>query len=149
MSYLDVISLDEAKIYLKVDEDQEETNSEITSMLKAAFRYVERITNIIAYARDMEYFPINNCVRIYDYPINSTLEDSERKRNYTNVHTKDILTVNVGYINPEDVPNDYKQTVLAVLKAEFYAQDEDMSDFRDTLPAFAVEFLNTQKRFII
>ncbi len=150
MAYLDVISLDEAKTYLKIDEEQEETDSEITSMLKAAFRYVERHTNILAYARNKEYFPIQGEVRIYDYPINDTIDDSERRPLYTIVRTCEPITVNVGYIDPLDVEADFKQAVLGVLKAEFYGQDEeDNGDFRKSLPAFVVDFIQSQKRFII
>lgn len=147
MGYLDVISLDEAKIYLKIDEDQEETNSEITSMLKAAFRYVERITNILATPKDKEYFPTNGCVRVYDYPINTSIE-GVRKVNYSLIPSTEPITLNVGYATPEDVPDDYKQAVLGIVKAEFYAQDEE-EDFKNSLPSFVTEFIQTSRRFIV
>jgi len=70
MSYLSVITLERAKNYLRVDLDFDTDDSEITSMINASCRYVEKRTNHILYARDITYK--GSCqVKVYDYPINS------------------------------------------------------------------------------
>jgi len=74
MSYLNVITLERAKNYLRVDLDFDTDDAEITSMISASCRYVEKRTNHILYARDIVYN--GTCqVKVYDYPINSIVTD--------------------------------------------------------------------------
>ena len=70
MAYIDVIPLERAKNYLRVDLDFDTDDSEITSLINAACRYVEKRTNHILYARDIIYNGACQ-VKVYDYPINS------------------------------------------------------------------------------
>ena len=55
-SYLDVISLETAKLYLKIDEGQTETDNEITGMINSALSYIEKRTNHIFKTRDKLYY---------------------------------------------------------------------------------------------
>ena len=154
MAYTDIISLERAKTYLRIDDTQNETDSEINSMLIAAFRYVEKTTNIIFVAKDKLYDVVDGTVSVYDHPINSEVTEgleSKKKRLYTiycapiNV---DTIELNVGYVDPLDIDEDILELVLMITKTMYYEQETDQS-FKELLPSWAVETLNTNRRFIL
>ena len=49
MSYLNIISLEEAKNYLRVDIDLTEDDNQITAMIKSSLGFVEKHTNHILF----------------------------------------------------------------------------------------------------
>ncbi len=51
MAYLDIITLADAKIYLRIDDTLTEDDAQITRMIKASLSQIERITNYIFFAR--------------------------------------------------------------------------------------------------
>lgn len=70
-TYLDIISLAEAKLYLRVDDTLTEDDAQITNMINSSLQYVEDWTNIIMFSRAKTYRFVNSFVKVYDYPINS------------------------------------------------------------------------------
>lgn len=159
MNYLNIITLNEARDYLRVDEDTTEVNSEIKSMLRAAFRHVERKTNIISYKRNISYTVVNGCVRVYDFPINEVVTPASSSgysvSNYRNykVYTlkninDDTLTLSVGYDCSDDYPDDLKEVVLCLVKIMYYEQETNKS-FNEMIPDWAHETLHNNKRFLI
>lgn len=76
MAYIDVISLANAKLYLRVDDTLTEDDAQITNMINVALKHVEDNTQILVFARDKTYRMINGCIRVYDYPINSVIKPS-------------------------------------------------------------------------
>ena len=76
MSYLSIISLAEAKNYLRVDDTLTADDDQITNMINSALKYVEDWTNIILYAREKSYIVVGGSKRVYDYPINSVIKPS-------------------------------------------------------------------------
>ena len=76
MAYIDVISLANAKLYLRVDDTLTEDNAQITSMIDVALKYVEDYTQILVFARDKTYRMINGIKKVYDFPINSVIKPS-------------------------------------------------------------------------
>ena len=56
MAYLDIVSLADAKNYLKIDDTLTEDNSNITRMIKASLSQIERITNHVLFARSKSCF---------------------------------------------------------------------------------------------
>ena len=115
MSYLNVISLDSAKQYLRVDSELLEDDSQIERMIKSALSTIERRTNILFYARDKKYIFQDYCVKVYDYPINSVVStfnvDTEQKTLFTNYQTntgdKEIV-LNSIMLKWNLVENDFK-----------------------------------------
>jgi len=73
MAYLDVISLAEAKLYLRVDDTLTEDDAQITNMISSALKYVEKNTQILVFSRTKTYRMINGFVKVYDFPINSVI----------------------------------------------------------------------------
>lgn len=155
MTYLDVLPLAEAKLYLRIDDTQNETDAEITSMIRSAFSYVERRTNVMLYDRDKRYLVEKGCVKVYDYPINSiqngvtaTTQEKSLYTNYTVDSTLDKITLNVGYTDKADVPTDFIDLVKVMVDVMYYEKDKG-KDFKDALPLWAKEILETNKRFLI
>ena len=148
MSYLSVITLERAKNYLRVDSDLTEDDNEITSMINASCRYVEKRTNHILYARDIIYK--GSCqVKVYDYPINSIVTvpapfkvDFAMFTVYPDVKEVEL---NVGY-GTDEVPDDLIQAIMQMLHVFYY---ESEKQFNSTLiPESVKEMLDVNKRFL-
>lgn len=148
MSYLSVITLERAKNYLRVDLDFDTDDAEITSMINASCRYVEKRTNHILYARDITYK--GSCqVKVYDYPINSIVTapapfkvDFAMFTCYPDVKEVEL---NVGY-GTDEVPDDLIQAIMQMLHVFYY---ESEKQFNSTLiPESVKEMLDVNKRFL-
>ena len=90
MAYIDVISLSEAKNYLRVDDTLTEDDSSITRMINASLKYVENYTGVILFSRDVKYLVKEGVLQLYQYPINTDLDTLtnytyDRKSKYTNI----------------------------------------------------------------
>ena len=168
MSYLTVLPLADVKTYLRIDDTQNETDAEITSMINSAFRYIERVTNILVYDRSKEYIVNNRCVYVYDYPVNSVTKgidedgadvalvfktdyDLDEKHGYKVYYNIDgdavKLVLNVGYTVASDVPEDLIEVAKIMVKVMYYEQETNQS-FKELLPHWAKEYLDTNRRFI-
>ena len=155
MSYLNVLPLATVKDYLRIDDTQNETDAEITSMIRSSLSYIEKHTNIILYARDKEYDVEDYCVKVYDYPINSLIVPLEattvKKSLYTNytINTSDeTIKLNVGYTDVSDVPTELLDLAKVMVKVMFYEQETNQS-FKEMLPQWANDILCTNKRFLV
>jgi len=155
MSYLDIISLSDAKTYLRIDDDLNDDDLQIESMIKSALSYLERRTNHILYSRDKTYLFQEGELRVYDYPINS-VTDSDGYKSYKNVmytlyeadniSTK-TLTANVGYTDVSDVPQELINAGLYLIKIYYYEAETDKANKGD-LPSWLNDTINQYKRFI-
>lgn len=156
MSYLSVITLDEAKTYLRIDDTLTEDDTRITSMIKAALSIIEKRTNVLVYARDKKYLFQDYCLRVYDYPINTTddienvsLEEKELYSLYT-TSSSDVknITINVGYENTEDVPSNIIECALEYIKYMYYDAETNTNKL-NKIPMYIDDMINQNKRFII
>jgi hypothetical protein len=151
MAYIDVITLADAKLYLRVDDTLTEDDAQITRMINAALSYVENYTNHIVFARDKEFRLIDGCVRVYDYPINSEVTAdliSENKTLYTNYtlgSTNDLISLNVGYAS--DVPDELIEAAYEIIDIYYYGKEsgKTMAD----LSPMSRQGLDQYKRFIL
>lgn len=154
MAYLDIIPLADAKIYLRIDDDLTEDDAQITRMIKGALEYVEKWTNYILFARDKEYRLIDGCVKVYDYPINSEVTsdlESENKTLYTNYTlgtSNDLITLNVGYADVNDIPQSLIEVAYEIIELMYYEKETNKSHLTD-LSSLSKSILNNYKRFII
>jgi hypothetical protein len=154
MSYLNVISLDSAKQYLRVDSELLEDDSQIERMIKSALSTIERRTNILFYARDKKYIFQDYCVKVYDYPINSVVStfnvDTEQKTLFTNYQTntgdKEIV-LNVGFDNTDNIPFELVDCALQYIKYLYYEAETNKANKGD-LPTWLNDMINQNKRFI-
>lgn len=169
MSYLNVLPLQTVKDYLRIDDSQNETDTEITSMIRSALSYIERHTNIMFYDRNKEFIVKDRCVRVYDSPINSVVKgidddgddvtltyktnyNKEEKNHhiiYNNIDGEAVkLVLNVGYDDVANVPAELLDLAKVIIDVMFHEADGN-KDFKSSLPLWAVDILNSNKRFVI
>lgn len=146
-SYTDVISLDQAKLYLKVDAGQTETDAEITQMINSSLSIIERRTNHIFKTRNKEYFGALS-VDVYDYPINTEGAQlnkcSPNKARFPTVNGSVIL--NIGYTNIEDIPTELIDCALSLINFWFYNSETKGAD--NSIPNFVKMAIDQNRRFI-
>jgi len=148
MTYLDVITLETAKNYLKVDEDLIDDDALITSMINGALRFIEKRTNHIMFAQEKVYN--GSCqVKVYDYPINSIVTDPAPFKVDYSLFTiyPDVKTVtlNVGY-GIDEVPDDLIQAGLQMLKVWYYESEKQVNT--TLIPESVMQVIDINKRFI-
>jgi len=157
MAYIDVITLAQAKEYLRVDDDLTEDDAAITIMINSALSYVEKKTRVFVFARDIDYRLINGCISVYDFPINSAVSPVEADltiENYTLYDTyqfesnNTILTLNVGHVLPTDVPDEVRTVALKIIDLLYYEKDTGKS-FPDDMDSITKLMLGQLKRFVI
>jgi hypothetical protein len=156
MAFLDVITLAEAKNYLRIDEDLTDDDVRLSSMIKTALHTIEWRTNVLLYSRDKEYLVQDYCVSVYDYPINSLVSptdaDAEEKTLYTNYYVGSAsdkkVTLNVGYDLPEDVPSVFVECALEYIKYLYY-DSENNNGKSNEIPLYIENMINQEKRFIL
>lgn len=148
MSYLSVITLERVKNYLRVDLDFDADDSEITSMINAACRYVEKRTNHLMYARDITYK--GSCqVKVYDYPINSIVTDPAPFKvdfaMFTIYPDVKEVELNVGYAAGE-VPDTFIQSALQMIKVWYFESEKQVNS--TLIPESVKEVVDLYKRFL-
>ena len=96
------------------------------------------------------------CVRVYDFPINSltspTDAEVENKTLYTNYEaskTTDVtLVLNVGYVDPLDVPYELIDCALQYVKYLYYEAETDKAN-KGMLPYWLQDMMNQNKRYLL
>ena len=151
-NYTDVISLEQAKLYLKIDDGQTVTDDEITGMINSALSFIEKRTNHIFKTRDKVYY--KDCalvqqVKVYDYPIdNSETElDIVYRPLYAIVPTvDDVVTLTIGYEDLEDVPVELIDCALQIINFWFY--NSETKNTLNSVPDFILTNIDVNRRFI-
>ena len=154
MSCLAVIPLEEAKIYLRVDDGMDIDDKQIERMIVGAINYVERYTGQVLTSKVKDYLLQNGCAKVYDYPINAVIENADTVTSY-DFHTytnftstvAGYLKLNVGYVDATDVPYDLLQVVYEILDLYYYQHETGKTVEKD-LSDLSRDILNSHKRFI-
>jgi hypothetical protein len=148
MSYLDVISLQRAKDYLRVDVGFNDDDVQIESMIKASLRFIEKRTNHIMFEQDKNYTGVCQ-VKVYDFPINSIVTTpTPFNVNYSlfKIFPNDKeVTLNVGYAVGE-VPEDLVEVALQMIKVWYYESEKQVNT--TLIPMSVHEVLDIYKRFM-
>lgn len=157
MAYLDVITLVEAKNYLRIDDTLTEDDAQITRMINASLSFIESWTRIYVYARAKTYIMVNGCVRVYDWPINSVTTpteadmDNEQKTLYKNftygIETSNLV-LSIGITDPADVPPELKEVGFEIIDLMYYEHESGKS-YKKDLTSLSVDILNRYRRFIL
>ena len=151
-NYTDVISLEQAKLYLKVDDGQTITDDEITGMINSALSFIEKRTNHIFKTRDKVYF--KDCalvqqVRVYDYPIDNTETELEIEYRplYAIVPTvNNMVTLTTGYSSVEDIPSELIDSALQLINFWFY--NSETKNAMNSVPDFVLSNIDVNRRFL-
>jgi hypothetical protein len=153
MSYLTVISLTEAKLYLRVDDTLTEDDALITLAINTALKHLEDQTYHIAFARAKTYFCRNGCRRVHDYPINSVVSPASVESSVRNLHTdynidtEGDLVLNVGYEDPSNYPDSLKNVALEIIDLLYYANETDKTI--NDLSVMSKMIINEFRRFLV
>ncbi len=149
-NYTDVISLDRAKLYLKVDAGQSETDAEITQMINSSLAIIEKRTNHIFKTKDKVYY--KDCelvqqVKVYDYPIQDAPTDTIVRPLYSIVPTvNDVVTLEVGYTDVDDIPTELIDCALSIINFWFY--NSETKGAENSIPKFVEMTLDQNRRFL-
>lgn len=149
-NYIDIISLEQAKLYLKIDPAQTETNDEITGMINSSLSFIEKRTNHIFKTKEKVYY--KDCalvqqVKVYDYPIQDAPTDTIIRPLYSIVPTvNDTVTLTIGYENLEDIPSELIDASLQLIKVWFYESEKQSNT--TLIPLSVIEAIDVNKRFI-
>lgn len=154
--YLDVISLEQAKLYLKIDEGQDATDDEITQMIASSLSFIERKTNHIFKTREKVYYKdcaLVNHATVYDYPIINDPESEEFINNIVYRINKAIVptvngfvTLTIGYDDIEDIPMELIDCALQIINFWFY--NSETKNSVNSIPDFVMEAINQNRRFV-
>lgn len=151
-NYTDVISLEQAKLYLKIDDGQTITDDEITGMINSALSFIEKRTNHIFKTRDKVYF--KDCalvqqVKVYDYPIDNTETELEIEYRplYAIVPTvNNMVTLTTGYTSVEDIPSELIDSALQLINFWFY--NSETKNSMNSVPDFVLSNIDVNRRFL-
>ena len=156
MAYIDVLTLDETKNYLNVDDTLTLDDAMLTQMINTALRYVEKRTNVLVYARNKDYAVMDCFRRVYDFPINTLISPTDAviqvRQNYSNYETTSsddtVLTLNVGHLLPTSVPDLFRQFALQYIKYMYYEAETEKAN-NGKVPMWLDNMLGVEERFLI
>jgi hypothetical protein len=150
-NYTDIISLERAKIYLRIDDNLTEDDAEITSMINGAFLFIERFTNYVFKPKNITKYPECFALRVYEFPINSVAVEpisSEVRPLYTTykLASNNPYVLNVGFEDTDLVPDDFIQAVLQMIKVWYYESEKQVNS--TLIPISVMQVLDTYRRFV-
>jgi len=149
ISYLDVISLEQAKLYLKVDDLQTVTDNEIVSMINSSLSFIEKRTGHILKNKTKTYYPcaLTNSVIVYDYPIiDAPIGTQVRQNNSIVPIVNGSVSLELGYTDIEDVPNELIDAALQLLKVWFYESETQSNT--SLIPLSVMQSIDVNRRFV-
>ena len=149
MAYIDVITLERAKNYLRIDTTLTDDDAEITAMINAACSYIEKRTNLIFYPRNKVYK--GSCqVKVYDYPINSIVTTptpfAYEQPMFTVYPDVKKVELNVGFTSPLDIPYELIQACLQMIKTWYYESEKQVNT--TLIPESVKEAIALNQRFV-
>jgi len=145
MSYINIIPLQDARVYLRIDDTLTQDNEAITRMINASLAKVEQMTNVHLIAKSKEYIFDDLKATVYDYPINSltspttaTVVEKTQYSVYTAALKTDLkLVLNVGYTQVSDVPKDLIEVAYEMIDIMYYNKENKLSNLSQaTLDAY-------------
>jgi hypothetical protein len=145
-TYVEVIPLATAKLFLKIDSTQTQTDNEIIGMINSACSYIEKRTGWIFFERAKQYFG-TDFIAVYDCPIQNLPTGSTKKNQYSIVPTiNGEVTLNVGAILASEIPAPLLDCALQIVNFWFYNKETDGAE--NSIPNFVVQNIDTFRRFI-
>lgn len=150
-TYLNVISLAQAKLYLKIDALQTETDAEITSMIKSSLSFIEKRTGHIFLTKNKTYYScaLTDSVIVYDYPIDNSvtlLNIQYRQTNAIVPTTNGSVTLTLGYTDTDELPNELIDAALQLIKVWFYESETQSNS--TLIPLSVMQAIDVNRRYI-
>lgn len=149
ISYLDIISLDQAKLYLKIDSLQTETDNEITSMVNSSLSFIEKRTGHIFKTKIKTYYScaLVDSVIVYDYPINEPPTGTQLRQLNAIVPTVNgSVVLTMGYADLEQIPSELIDAALQLIKVWFY--ESETQNNTTLIPLSVMQAIDVNRRFV-
>lgn len=149
--YNNILSLEETKRYLRLEEDFIDDDADIERMIESSFDYISKQTQFIFSPRDKTYYSGNLCsISVFDFPINTTDFGDNHPCYYSGFikFVADKITLNVGFAtkNDEDFPTDLIDCALQMIKVFYYEAEKNINT--TLLPMAVNEIITTNRRFM-
>lgn len=143
-----MITLSQAKNYLRIDDDFTEDDESILRMIKAAFQFIEKRTNHVFYQEERTYNRLDRkYIDIYDYPVSYNGELTKLDYSGFTRFDADSVTVTVGYATADDVPAPLIEAAYQMLKVFYYEAEKQVNT--TLIPESVNQILNDYRRFTI
>ena len=149
--YNHILTLEEAKRYLRVDSDFTDDDPDIERMINSAFSYIEKQTNHICKEQDKTYHKdYTGYINVYDHPINTTtFPDGIFPLYYpgfVRFCNVDSIELNIGYVNKINMPSELIECALQIIKVWYYEAEKNINT--TLLPENVKQIIDTNRRFI-
>lgn len=148
-AYTDVISLERAKLYLKIDSLQTETDDEITSMIKSSLSFIEKRTGHIFKTKTKIFYScaLVESVIVYEYPIIDAPTGTQVRALNSIVPTvSGSVALELGYDDVDDIPSELIDAALQLLKVWFYESETQVNS--TLIPKSVMEAIDVNRRFV-
>ena len=148
-TYLEVISLERAKLYLKIDDLQTVTDDEITSMINSALSFIEKRTGHIFKTKTKTFYScaLVESVIVYEYPIIDAPTGTQVRQLNSIVPTVNgSVALELGYTDLDDIPNELIDAALQLLKVWFYESETQQNS--TLIPKSVMEAIDVNRRFV-
>lgn len=150
--YENILSLEDAKRYLRLDSDFIDDDSDIELMIESAFDFISKHTNYIFSARDKTYNQVDcDVLYVWDYPINTT-EFGDNIPLYYSGFVKflntESITLNVGFSSKSDdnFPTPLIMCAKQMISVYYYQAEKNVDN--TLMPPNVMETIDTYRRFI-
>lgn len=158
--YANILSLEDAKRYLRLDSDFTDDDSDIEMMIESAFDFISKHTNYIFSPRDKTYKSVaesfygnGDCepICVFDYPINTT-EFADKVPLYYSGFVKflntESITLNVGFSSrfDDDFPTSLIMCAKQMISVYYYQAEKNVDN--TLMPPNVMEIIDTYRRFI-
>ena len=159
-NYIDLVTVLEAKSYLRIDASNTDSDVELAVMIGSACNLIENYTQVYLRPRDeVYYFNSEGYIRLYPKPVNSielpvtaTDYDESIKQLYRlysrNNSSLESMTFNLGYDDTADVKPIFKTAILETVKLWFYGSEDEAVLKGGYLPNSVMAILSSERRFI-
>ena len=143
-----MITLSQAKNYLRIDDDFTEDDESILRMIKAAFQFIEKRTNHVFFQEERTYNRLDRkYIDIFDYPVSYDCELTKLDYSGFTRFDADSVTVTVGYASEYDVPSPLIEAALQMLKVFYYEAEKQVNT--TLIPESVNQILNDYRRFTV
>ena len=164
MDALNVVSLEQAKLWLKIDPDYDDDDSIIESLIKAVVNQVQQYTLQILYPQVLtQYTGTCGTTKIYQYPIIS-IEDVNNDGvfepfeefttdSYTKVESsvsaRQLVTYTAGYGWTYDMGSEVPEDIITAIKEYLTYLYENRDNEKLAMPAIVSMLLGPYRRITL
>lgn len=149
--YNHILTVEDAKRYLRLEPDFTDDDEDIENMIASAFGYLEKATNYIFRPQDKTYYKgYLEHLDVFDWPINTSDYPDGVFPLYYSSFTRfcelDQINLNVGFTSKDSVPYELIDCAKQIIKVFYY--EAEKNENTTLLPMSVNQIINSNKRFI-